>query len=225
MSGPRFTGFGPGLVEFYAGLEADNSREYWLAHKDTYDSDVRTPLELLAGELTAEFGEPKVFRPHRDLRFSRDKRPYKTQASLVVDDGVGAAAALYAQVSATGLRVAGGWWQPSREQLAAFRQTVDDGEPGDGLDRLLADLDSAGVELTHGSVLKTAPRGWPKDHPRIELLRLTGLTVGAAHPPGRWLHTRECLDRLVAHWRTVQRWNAWLAALPGPAEQIGPGRR
>lgn len=209
---PRFTGFGPGLVDLYLGLHEENSREYWLAHKDVYENDVRAPLELLAGELTPEFGEPKVFRPNRDLRFSKDKRPYKEQASLVVGDGAGA---LYAQVSADGLRVAGGWWQPSREQLAAFRQAVDDGEPGDGLDQMLAELDAAGLPLGTGSSLKTAPRGWPKDHPRIELLRLTALTVGVAHPPRAWLHTRECLLRVADHWRGVQRWNAYLGELPG----------
>lgn len=206
----RFTGFGPGLVDLYAGLRADNSREYWQGHKDVYEQDVRTPLELLAGELTPEFGEPKVFRPNRDLRFSKDKRPYKDQASLVIDDGGGS---LYAQLSADGLRVAGGWWQPSREQLAAFRQAVDDGDPGDDLDELIGELDSAGLELV-GASLKTAPRGWPKDHPRIELLRRTSLTVGAAHAPRQWLQTRECLRRIVDDFRQVQRWNAWLGALP-----------
>ncbi|UZJ24933.1 DUF2461 domain-containing protein [Rhodococcus antarcticus] len=208
---PRFSGFGPGLVELYRGLHEQNSREYWLANKQVYEDDVRTPLELLAGELTPEFGEPKVFRPNRDLRFSKDKRPYKEQASLVVGDG---SSALYAQVSADGLRVAGGWWQPSREQLAAFRQAVDDGERGDGLDQLLAELDAVGLELGTGSSLKTAPRGWAKDHPRIELLRLTTLTVGAVHPPRAWLQTRECLTRIVDHWHGVQRWNAYLSALP-----------
>lgn len=220
MSGdtPRFTGFGPRLVEFFEGLHTENSREYFHAHRAVYDDDVRTPLELLAGELTPEFGEPKVFRPNRDLRFSADKRPYKEQASLVVGDGP---AALYAQVSADGLRVAGGWWQPSREQLAAFRQAVDDGEPGDELDALLAELaggergvgGNGGLELT-GASLRTAPRGWPRDHARIGLLRRTSLTVGAAHPPRAWLHTRECLARVVGHWHGVQRWNASLAALP-----------
>lgn len=208
---PRFTGFGPGLVDLYLGLHEENSREYWLAHKDVYENEVRIPLELLAGELTPEFGEPKVFRPNRDLRFSADKRPYKEQASLVVADGAGA---LYAQVSAEGLRVAGGWWQPSREQLAAFRLAVDDGGPGDALDQLLAELDAAGLALGTRSTLKTAPRGWPKDHPRIELLRLRTLTVGAAHPPQAWLHTRECMSRIANHWRGVQRWNAYLGGLP-----------
>lgn len=208
---PRFAGFGPGLLDLYRGLHEENSRDYWAAHKQVYEDDVRTPLELLAGELTPEFGEPKVFRPHRDLRFSKDKRPYKEQASLVVGDGAGA---LYAQVSADGLRVAGGWWQPSREQLAAFRQAVDDGEPGDSLDQLLSDLDGTGLELGTGSSLKTAPRGWAQDHPRIELLRLTALTVGAAHQPRAWLHTRGCLTRIVDHWHGVQRWNAYLGALP-----------
>lgn len=211
MTPPEFTGFGPSVVALYDGLVADNSREYWQANKAVYEADVRAPLEALAGELTPEFGEPKVFRPNRDLRFSADKRPYKEQASLVVGDGTGA---LYAQVSAEGLRVAGGWWQPTREQLAAFRQAVDDSEPGDDLDRLVAELAEDGLALGEGSQLKTAPRGWAKDHPRISWLRRTSLTVSAAHPPAPWLHNRGALDVVVDHWRELRRWNAWLSALP-----------
>ena len=217
MTDPRFTGFGPGLVGFYRGLHAENSREYFHAHRDTYETDVRTPLELLAGELASEFGEPKVFRPNRDLRFTPDKRPYKEQASLVVDAterGQPSAGALYVQVSADGLLVAGGWYLPTREQLAAFRRAVDDGEPGDELDQLLDELAGTGLELRTGGSLRTAPRGWPRDHPRIELLRLRALTLGVTHPPRAWLHTRECLTRIRSHWRDLGRWNGFLAALP-----------
>ena len=175
MTEPRFTGFGAGLVDFYRGLHAENSREYFHGHRDTYEDDVRTPLELLAGELGEEFGEPKVFRPNRDLRFTPDKRPYKEQASLVVE-ATGrdepSTGALYAQVSADGLLVAGGWYMPTKEQLAAFRQAVDDGEPGDEIDRLLASSSDAGLELRTEGSLTTAPRGWPRDHPRIELLQI-----------------------------------------------------
>lgn len=217
MSEPRFTGFGPGAVDFYRGLHAENSREFFDAHRGTYESDVRTPLELLAGELAPEFGEATVFRPHRDLRFTPDKRPYKEQAGFVVHATArdeASAGALYAQLSAEGLLVAGGWYHPTREQLAAFRQAVDDGEPGDDVDQLLAELADAGLELRTEGSLRTAPRGWPRDHPRIELLRLTSITLGVSHPPRAWLHTRECLGRIASHWRDLGRWNAWLAALP-----------
>lgn len=81
-----FTGFGPDLAAFYRGLAADNSKAYWAAHKADYDTQVRGPLELLLGELADEFGEAKVFRPNRDIRFSADKSPYKTSQAPISDE-------------------------------------------------------------------------------------------------------------------------------------------
>lgn len=211
MSEPRFTGFGPGAVDFYVGLRASNSREFFAAHRDTYEADVRGPLELLAEELAPEFGEAKVFRPHRDLRFTPDKRPYKEHAGAVVLRHPGA---LYVQLSAEGLLVAGGWYHPDRAQLAAFRRAVADGEPGDEVDQLLGELSDVGLELDTDDALRTAPRGYPRDHPRIELLRQRSLHLGVTHPPRRWLHTREALTRTASGWCEVERWNALLAALP-----------
>ena len=88
MSAPAtartFEGFGERALDFYEGLAADNSRTYWKAHEDVYREHVAEPLKALAAELTPEFGEPKIFRPFRDLRFSPDKRPYAEHASLSV---------------------------------------------------------------------------------------------------------------------------------------------
>ena len=71
-----FAGFPDEGLVFYEGLEADNSRTYWLEHRDRYESAVRAPLLALVEELAPEFGTPKVFRPYRDVRFSKDKTPY-----------------------------------------------------------------------------------------------------------------------------------------------------
>src|SRR4051812_47820766 len=72
-----FTGWPPAALDFYRDLEQDNSRAFFTAHKDVYERDVRAPFEAL-GELVAEeFGPLKVFRPNRDVRFSKDKSPYK----------------------------------------------------------------------------------------------------------------------------------------------------
>ena len=79
-----FAGIPLRACEFYAGLEADNSRAYWTAHKATYERDVKGPLTALAELAAPEFGEPKLFRPHRDVRFSADKSPYKDHQGLVL---------------------------------------------------------------------------------------------------------------------------------------------
>jgi uncharacterized protein (DUF2461 family) len=87
-----FTGWPVEAVEFYEGLQADNSKVYWDAHKSVYSDCVRAPMEQLLGELADEFGPGKLFRPYRDVRFSADKTPYKT--SCAADPGNGGGAGL-----------------------------------------------------------------------------------------------------------------------------------
>ena len=83
-----FSGWPAEALDFYEGLTADNSRSYWARHKQVYEEQVLGPMTDLVDELAPEFGEPKIFRPYRDIRFSKDKTPYKTQiaatASIVI---------------------------------------------------------------------------------------------------------------------------------------------
>jgi uncharacterized protein (TIGR02453 family) len=210
-----FEGFGERALDFYEGLTADNSRTYWKAHEDVYREHVAEPLKALATELTPEFGEPKVFRPHRDLRFSADKRPYQEHASLSVgrEDGGG----LYLSLSVDGLLLAGGYWQPARDQLERFRRLQDDPDTVADLDVELGALAERGFPLGDDGMLKSAPRGWSRDHPRIDLLRRTRLAVHGRLEPGDWLHTAACLDVVRDGWRVVDTWNAWLHANVGPS--------
>ncbi|KMS71770.1 hypothetical protein ACZ91_65130, partial [Streptomyces regensis] len=90
-----FAGFGEYAIDFYDGLVADNSKPYWNANVETYRRDVRAPMEQLLAELADEFadlGEPKVFRPYRDVRFAKDKTPYKTHCGGVIEAGRGGGA-------------------------------------------------------------------------------------------------------------------------------------
>ena len=73
-----FKGWSAEAIEFFEALEADNSKTFWHAHKSIYEQEVRRPMEELLDELGKEFGEGKIFRPNRDIRFSADKSPYKT---------------------------------------------------------------------------------------------------------------------------------------------------
>ena len=214
----QFTGFGPDALAFYEGLSVDNSRAYWQAHKDVYERDVAGPLHALAEDLAGEFGEAKIFRPYRDVRFSPDKRPYKEGAAMAVQEG----GALYLSLSLEGLMVAAGIYQPSRDQLERYRALQDDPAVTSGLDRLLARLAKRGYPLGEGDPLRTAPRGWSREHPRIDHLRRRSLTVGAMHEPSPWLHTPECLDRVRDGWRAGRDWNSWLTEHVGPPEDGAP---
>ena len=111
-----------GAVDFFAELELNNTREWWTAHAADHARLVKGPMTALGEALADEFGTPKVFRPHRDVRFSADKSPYKTHQGVVV--GTGPGMGYYVQVSARGLMVAGGWYAGTPEQIARFREVV-----------------------------------------------------------------------------------------------------
>ena len=80
-----FQGFPERALIFYEGLEADNSKPYWTDHRDVYERDVRAPMLALLAEVEEEFGTGKLFRPYRDVRFAKDKTPYKVNAAASVE--------------------------------------------------------------------------------------------------------------------------------------------
>ncbi|NAZ81340.1 TIGR02453 family protein [Kineococcus sp. R8] len=213
-AGP-FEGFREQALEFYAGLEAENSKAYWQAHRETYETEVAQPLAALAAHLEPEFGAVKVFRPYRDVRFSKDKSPYQLHASCAAEghEGVGS---LYLQLGLDGLLLAGGWWHPDTAVLTRFRRAVDDPSVARSFDRCRDALAADGLELD-GFELKTAPRGWDRDHPRMDLLRLRSLAFSSLRPAGPWLDSPECLEVVTSTWRSLGRANRWLA------EHVGAG--
>lgn len=210
-----FRGFGVGAIAFYDELAANNSRDWWLANKRRYEDEVRRPMEELLEDVAAEFGEARLFRPNRDTRFSKDKAPYKTNIAGVIFQGDGGS--VYLSLSAEGLHVGGGGYHLDRDQLARYRTAVDADRSGQALERIAADLRAAKADVTSHSSLKTAPRGYPADHPRIDLLRQDGVIGIWAHRPAAWLHKPAAKDRVVTGWRALQPLNDWLAEHVGPS--------
>ena len=211
-----FRGWPAEALEFFEGLEADNSKTYWQRNRDVYDSMVRAPMEKLLEELAPEFGEGRIFRPYRDVRFSPDKSPYKTNIGAVIGDG-------YIQLTADGLGAGSGMWEMAPDQLERYRVAVSEDLSGVKLVDLVARASAAGVEVTGHEVLKTAPRGYPKDHPRIELLRFKGLITWREWPAAAWLGTRRAKDRVIEFLRLSKPLNDWLRTYVGPSTQ--PERR
>ena len=207
-----FRGWPAEAIEFFEGLEADNSKSYWQAHKDVYERSIRAPMDELLAELAPEFGEGKVFRPYRDVRFSADKSPYKTRIYAAFTGGG------YVQFSADGLATACGYYMLSPDQLERYRRAVGSDDAGTELARIVAETEAAGVEVIgHGS-LKTVPRGYPKDHPRGDLLRHKGLTTWKHWPTARWMGTKAAEERIVGVLRTSRPLYDWLTTHVGPAE-------
>jgi uncharacterized protein (TIGR02453 family) len=205
-----FSGWSPGAVEFFEGLEADNSKAYWNTHKARYEQLVRDPMAELLGELSGEFGPGRIARPYRDIRFRADKSPYKTEIYATLDRGG------YVRFSADGLTAALGYYLMTAAQLERYRRAVDDESSGARLAGLVERLRGEGLEVGGGQTLKTAPRGYPGDHPRIGLLRYKGLICWRQWPVAPWLGTAKAKHRVAGFLRTVAPLHHWLDQQVGP---------
>jgi uncharacterized protein (TIGR02453 family) len=205
-----FTGWPVEAIEFFEGLEDDNSRAYWQAHKSVYVECVKGPMEALLAELEDDFGTGRVFRPNRDVRFSNDKSPYKLNCAAQLAGG-------YVSVSADELFAGSGLYMPMPEQLKRLRAAIDADRTGRELEAIVAALRKAKYDVGAHETLKTAPRGYPKDHLRIELLQLKGIVMSKAWPVGGWLGTKKAKERVVATLDAARPLNAWIAEHVGVA--------
>ncbi|WP_412746752.1 DUF2461 domain-containing protein [Krasilnikovia sp. MM14-A1004] len=210
-----FRGWPSEALEFYEGLAADNSKTYWTAHLTVYETQVRAPMAELLAALEPEFGPGKIFRPYRDVRFSKDKSPYKTHLGAWLSSGG------YLQLSADGLAAGCGMYQMSPDQLDRYRRAVADERTGLELTAVIEAIERARIEVHGRDTLKTVPRGYPKDHPRLDLLRHKGLVAWKEWAPAAWLGTAAAKGRIVDFLRTGRALRQWLDAHVGPP--VGEG--
>ena len=210
--GVTFRGWPSEALEFYDGLAADNSKTYWTAHQQFYEEQVRGPMTELLAALEPEFGAGKIFRPYRDVRFSKDKSPYKTHLGAWLEAGG------YLQLSADGLAAGCGMWRMESDQVERYRRAVAGDRTGTKLTAIIERIESERIGVHgHGS-LKTVPRGYAKDHPRLDLLRHKGLTTWQAWAPAAWLGTAAAQKRVVEFLRKSRPLRGWLD------EHVGPPR-
>jgi len=205
---PPFAGIPVAALDFYDDLEVDNTRSFWEARKQVYADAVRAPMTALCAALEPEFGAAKIFRPYRDVRFAKDKTPYKTHQGAFVR--VGESTGWYVEVSPRGVRTGAGFYEASGPRLAAFRAAVAHDRFGPELERVLHTLEKRGFGVG-GDRLKTSPRGYPADHERIDLLRHRSLTAGHLIGFEPVIHTPELLDLVRADWRSLRPLVSWIA--------------
>jgi uncharacterized protein (TIGR02453 family) len=198
----RFRGFPPESLEFFRELAAHNNRDWFLAHKDVYQRACRAPMEALVAELEPRVGKAKISRINRDIRFSRDKAPYKTYIAA----GVGGN---YISLSADGLFVGGGFYGPGPDALQRFRAAIDDDTTGRRIQAIVRTLRRRGYEVGSHEMLSSAPRGYSSDHPRIELLKMKDLFAGRRFAPAAWLATAKArgrIDRVITDTAPLVKW-------------------
>ena len=209
-----FAGFSPAALIFFEGLAADNSKAYWQDHKHIYDADVKGSMSALLDELS-EFGPFHLFRPYNDVRFAKGRPPYKEQIAAVGEREGGAT--YYIQLSTGGLTVGAGYYHMANDQLDKFRRAVDDERRGNELATICAALTKRRYTLGAMEELKTAPRGYAKDHARIDILRRKGLIAMKSWEPEPWLFTKSVVKKVRDAWNEIAPLNDWLDANVGPS--------
>jgi uncharacterized protein (TIGR02453 family) len=214
-------------LAFLEDLEERNTKEFFDANKQVFREHVQAPfaamVEAAAARLrrsVSDLGQPKIFRIYRDLRFARDKTPYKTSMSASVPsrpreegEGPGVDTGFYVNVGPAGLYTAAGLYHPGRPELERVRAAIADPDMGPELEAVLRQAAGKGLEPWLDPLQRT-PRPWPPDHPRAALLKARSLVLNRQHERAPWLQTAELLDHLVADWKAMTRFNRWLEQVP-----------
>jgi uncharacterized protein (TIGR02453 family) len=227
MTTTTFTGMPDEGLAFLEDLEERNTRDFFDANKALFRAQVQAPFAALVEAAAArlrrsvpDIGRPKVFRIYRDLRFSKDKTPYKTSMSASVpsrppaEDGrPGVDTGFYVNVGPAGLYVASGLYHPGRPELERVRAAIADPDSGPELEAILRRAAAKGLE-PYLDPLQRAPRTYPADHPRAWLLKARSLVLNRQHDRAPWLQTAELLDHLVADWKAMIPFNRWLERVP-----------
>ncbi|MBK6460486.1 MAG: DUF2461 domain-containing protein [Myxococcales bacterium] len=223
MVATSFTGFADTKGSFFQALAKHQDREWFAAHKAEYEAGWASPMATLLAEAREaldgeypdfELGAPKVFRIHRDVRFSADKSPYKPHASGALSLGhdkvkMDVAVALYLQVGTETFAGAGTYGMEA-PALARFRAVVQS-DRGEELTQLLRPLEKKGFTLESMGMLKRAPRGVDPGHPRVELLKRKGLVVVFPALAPEELTSRKALTTLVKHAKAAAPVVRWVA--------------
>jgi uncharacterized protein (TIGR02453 family) len=203
---PKFAGWREDFQRFFIGLELDNSKRYFEANRRVYDESVRAPMVALMESFEDEYGPAKVFRANRDIRFSKDKSPYKTNiAAHNGKDGVGG----YLSLDKKGLTVAVGCYELSPDQLTKYRKRVAAEATGAPLAAIVAKLEKAGYKMG-GEQLKRVPAAWPQDHPRARLLKHKLVYVYRDFGLQPWLGSAAARARVLKVFADAEPLSAWL---------------
>jgi uncharacterized protein (TIGR02453 family) len=231
-----FSRFTPEAFTFLRGLKRNNTRPWFEAQRPVYERTVLGPLRLLAEELDVRFAKlapefvapPKraLFRIHRDVRFSKDKSPYKTHAALWAfhrDAGRGVGrdahggAGFYFHLEPGACLVAGGFWMPPRPLLSQLRERiVEEQRAFERMVKAPAFVKRFGglTDDEPGTVLTRVPRGYDPEHPAARWLRFNSFTASCGISDRDALSTK-LVDRIMEDYKALLPLVRWLNASLG----------
>lgn len=212
-----FTGFPKATPKFYRDLARNNDKAWFATNKPVYEKAVLAPARsfvvamgtALKKQLPGINADPRtdrsIFRIHRDVRFAKDKSPFKTHLGILLWDGPGAkmeSSGFYLHLEPPEFYLGAGYYQFSRESLAAYRELVLDPKAGPALQRAVNAVVKAGYTLA-GEKTKRVPRGCDPEHPRAELLKHKGLFAGLGSKIPPEFHGPELVALCQAHYKAL----------------------
>jgi uncharacterized protein (TIGR02453 family) len=220
-----FQGFADKDAKFFKALAKNQSRAWFLAHKTEFDEGYQAPMKALLEDVAAgvdasfeycDLDPPKVFRLNRDVRFAKDKSPYKTHiGGLIPTRRQGKVTevpmALYFHVGLPSSFGAAGHYMMASDQLVKFRAAVADETRGRELVRILAGLEKKGFSIDSHDHYQRVPKGYDPEHARAEHLKRKGLTVGFPALPVGILTDKKLVPWLVKHTKAAAPLVEWLA--------------
>jgi uncharacterized protein (TIGR02453 family) len=210
----RFRGFPPEALEFLRELEANNDRDWFKANRERYDEQLVAPAKAL-GEDLSDLGRPHLFRPWNDTRFHPGPA-IKEHVGLAV--GYEGAGGFYVELSLDGLLVAAGLHDPAPDQVERMRRAIDAKGTATSLTRAVRAAERAGLELNEPDLTR-GPRGYPADHPRMDLLLRRRLTVASRHDLGGWIHKPSAGARIRNDLDAAKPLVSWLRTHVGSSER------
>jgi uncharacterized protein (TIGR02453 family) len=218
-----FTGFPKQTLTFLRGLRRNNSKTWFDEHRADYDHYWVEPAKSFVGaagdalrKVAPVEADPRVngsiFRINRDVRFSKDKRPYKDHLDFWFWEGERrtAPSGFFFRVSPDGVGIGVGAHGFDRDRLADYRAAVVDRKSGPALGRAVTVVGKAGYDVK-GEHYKQTPRGFEPRSERQELmLRYSSLWIGEDHPLSPRLHSPEVVDWAVGEWKQMKPIHRWL---------------
>ena len=198
-----FTGFPPEAFRFFADLAKNNNRDWFQAHKHIYERACREPMKALMAALDPPLVAGRLSRINRDMRFARDREPYKSHLAAGVRGN-------YVSLSAQGLYVGGGIYRPEPPTLRRLREAIAADASGKALQTIVAHAAASGLHGLHARSVGQAPSRLRRGSSRIDLLKMKDIHAGRLFEPAAWLSTPKAAGRVAKAMKDLEPFNGWI---------------
>lgn len=215
-----FSGFNDDIFNFLRGLEVHNSKAYWAEHQAVWQGQVRPAMQALLTDLTPYFGNIRMYRPNRDIRFSHDKSPYKTWVGITTQGTGPGGIGLFFAIEPYGVRFSAGSSAFASDQIKEFRRALDNPVAGNEFLRIKQAIEAHGNIVMSGKnpQLQRVPKDYDADHPRAEYLKWRGAVMRKRFELEDWVYQPSLVDKVTEIWSQGLPLVEWIQTNVGPTQ-------